>query len=298
MLFLLPKLMRKVCFMRYHLDEEKWQRYQRSSNAFLSLDVPMRNVSTFTIPDSYCFIGNKAFQNMAQLRKIGLPKGCLVIGKNAFRNCGLVGGLAIPESVSVVQEGAFENNKSLLGVSFSGELKILGKYAFRGCKSLQSAIFDEEIGLPLLEESVFENCSKLAKAQLPRYLERIERRAFYRCKTLSHLELPNTVRRIGEEAFYFNAIESLRLSESLVELGEASFFKSMMLRGVRIPPSVRSIGSVAFRGSNRLEVLEIFHDPEHVGDWIANRSVRIRCRRGSKMEAYCKQYGYRMEIVD
>ena len=71
----------------------------------------------------------------------------------------------------------------------------------------------------------------------------------------------------------------------------------MHLEQVTLPESVQYIGDGAFRGCNRLKVLEIRHDPEYIGELIANRNTVIRCRKDSKVEEYCKEYGYQVEIV-
>ncbi|MFR8222769.1 MAG: hypothetical protein ACLU9T_18005 [Blautia faecis] len=45
-----------------------------------------------------------------------------------------------------------------------------------------------------------------------------------------------------------------------------------------------------FHGCNRLETVEIRHDPGNVSPWIVNKSCTIRCYKGSKMDAYCDEY--------
>ena len=52
-----------------------------------------------------------------------------------------------------------------------------------------------------------------------------------------------------------------------------------------------------FHGCNRLESVEIRHDPEYVGPWIVNKSCTIRCYKGSKMDAYCDEYELKREYI-
>ena len=47
-----------------------------------------------------------------------------------------------------------------------------------------------------------------------------------------------------------------------------------------------------------LQVLEIRHDPEYIGEWIINKAARIRCYRGSKVAAYCQESGFTVEYIE
>ena len=51
-------------------------------------------------------------------------------------------------------------------------------------------------------------------------------------------------------------------------------------------------------GCARLQVLEIRHDPEYIGEWIINKAARIRCYRGSKVAAYCQESGFTVEYIE
>ena len=62
----------------------------------------------------------------------------------------------------------------------------------------------------------------------------------------------------------------------------------MYLTEVKLPESIRRIEKWVFHGCARLQVLEIRHDPEYIGEWIINKAARIRCYRGSKVAAYCR----------
>ena len=50
--------------------------------------------------------------------------------------------------------------------------------------------------------------------------------------------------------------------------------------------------------SHRLKVVEIAHEPEFIGDWIVNKSTVIRCRKDSKVEAYCKKFEFAVEYIE
>lgn len=73
------------------------------------------------------------------------------------------------------------------------------------------------------------------------------------------------------------------------------FFKCCNLTSVVIPPNVRYLGKWIFHGCNRLQYLEIRHDPEFIGEWIINKAATIRCYKGSKVDRYCQQSGFKVE---
>ena len=129
-------------------------------------------------------------------------------------------------------------------------------------------------------------------------MRKIGRRAFYRCKQLEELEFPEELLAVEEEAFYFTGLKELRLPPKLQIIGNSAFFKCNNLTAVQIPPSVRRIEKWAFHGCNRLRVVEILHDPEFIGEWITNKSTKIRCKRGSKVDSYCREYGLQTEYVE
>ena len=133
---------------------------------------------------------------------------------------------------------------------------------------------------------------------MPPKVTEIEDRAFYRCKDLKSVHFPEGLKRIGREAFYFCSMETLELLESVEILDEKAFFKCTWLTEVCLPVHIRRIEKWVFHGCNRLKVLEIRHDPEHIGKWIINRAARIRCYQGSKVDNYCQESGFTVEYID
>ena len=102
----------------------------------------------------------------------------------------------------------------------------------------------------------------------------------------------------SREAFNFCKVQQLDLPDTLEEIDKKAFFCCKELTKVVIPESVRKIGAEAFHGIAKLEVIEIRHDPEEIGENIANKPVRIRCYQGSKVDAYCQEYGYTVEYIE
>lgn len=73
-------------------------------------------------------IGDYAFYEKKNLKKITLPKGLETIGRGAFQFCKL-DSVVIPDSVSEIEGYAFDTN-GLKSVVLSKNLKIIGERAF------------------------------------------------------------------------------------------------------------------------------------------------------------------------
>lgn len=109
---------------------------------------------------------------------------------------------------------------------------------------------------------------------------------------------PKGLKVIGMNAFYFCGMEKLELPDTLETIDVKAFFKCIQLQEVKIPVSVRSIERGAFHGCNRLKILEFRHDPDFIGEELINKSTRIRCYQGSKVDAYCQEHDYITEYIE
>lgn len=251
-----------------------------------------------TISEQYDSIGDDCFRNNGKMKEIWLPLGCKVIGREAFYGCHIRKEVILPGTLTEIRAGAFAENCNLPRADFPASLEKLGKQCYKDCNNLKAVRFESGSRCTEIPEEVFAGCVKLSELTFPEKTETIENRAFYKCKELKVVQLPEALLRIGERAFYFCGIEELQLPEGLQELGAKAFFKCNGLRSVFIPKSVRKIGEGVFHGCNRLEYLEIHHDPEEIGPGIVNKSCTVRCRKGSRMDAYCEENGLKTEYID
>lgn len=256
---------------------------------------------TFTVPEGrkfsdkvldigsqYTEVENMALKNKIRLKTALLAPGIRSVGIQSFSGCTSMHTVSFGK-LEKIQREAFLGCTRLKEVQIPGSVSYLGEGAFRDCKRLEEVSFHQSAAITVIKKETFQGCAGLKRLSLPWRLLRIEERGFYRCQSLEQIHLGEFLESIGREAFYFNGFKRLELPENLRILGDSAFFKSMQLEYVRIPPSVTRIGKWVFHGSNRLKILEIGHDPEVIGDWITNKSTVIRCRKGSRMEEYCRK---------
>lgn len=248
-------------------------------------------------PDiQYRRIGEGAFKNNTKLKRAVFPKSVKEIGVQSFYNT-MLRKVEIYGTVSIRKE-AFFNCVKLQSIDLPYTTNRIGKRAFAQCKNLEHAVIHPESSCKEIAEESFSGCSNLKEVILPKTLETICRRAFYKCTSLEYICLPQNLKAIGQEAFYQTALQHIELPKGLEIIGDSAFLKCNQLEYVKIPESVKYIEKWAFHGCNRLKVLEISHEPEIVEPWIINRSAKIRCRKGGKMEQYCIQSGFEMEYIE
>lgn len=192
---------------------------------------------------------------------------------------------------------AFANCTNLSGVRFPAQLNFLGTEAFDRCKRLESVRFEKDSQLKRIDGGAFSECRYLHDLVLPDGLETIEKEAFYKCDNLQRIQLPETLKYIGNSAFYQCSMREIELPRGLERIGDSAFLKCKQLQYVKIPTSVKYLGKWAFHGCNQLQVLEIEHDPEVIGEWITNKNCTIRCKEDSRMAAYARANNLHLEYI-
>lgn len=280
------------------IDETTAKR--RQPGELLTKNDAMRyaRARTVKIPQTCKEIEEEAFLSNGKMITLLLPNGLEQIGNNAFRRNRLLREVALPHSICKVGSGCFSECEVLEAAYLSKQLKVIPENMFRSDRHLKKVLFTKDSQLETIEGFAFYDCNALEVILLPAGVQEIGDKAFYRCKNLKTVRFPKGLKRIGREAFNFCKVQQLDLPDTLEEIDKKAFFCCKELTKVVIPESVRKIGAEAFHGIAKLEVIEILHDPEEIGENIANKPVRIRCYQGSKVDAYCQEYGYTVEYIE
>lgn len=148
-------------------------------------------------------IGETAFYNCKNLRRIEIPKGVTYIANNAFQGCELL------------EDVIFEVNS---------ELTEIGAYAFTGCESIKAMILPD--ALKSIGEGTFTNCSSLERIQTGTGLESIDMYAFTRCISLVEVDLKRStlLSEIYDSAFMgCESLEEIRIPKSVSYMGYGVF---------------------------------------------------------------------------
>ena len=88
------------------------------------------------IPQTVCYIGERAFSNCQAVTKIVIPEGVTGINFRTFEACTSLCGLVLPSTLTSIEEGAFADCHSLRTVVIPEGVVAIGVNAFGGCCGL------------------------------------------------------------------------------------------------------------------------------------------------------------------
>ena len=181
----------------------------------------------------------------------------------------------IPDTYTSIASNAFQGgNVNLQGILIPGSIKDIGESAFKGKFNRKSGYYSKPVrflgeGLESIGPNAFA-LTKFEQLDLPDSLISIDRFAFadselqtislgnniqtigqgaFQHSKVNHLTLPNSVTSIGKSSFLNNNLHTLVLSENLEEIPWGAFQGNGKIQDLKIPESVKSIGTYAFYGS-------------------------------------------------
>ncbi len=246
-----------------------------------------RSLESITIPDSVTVINEGVFHGCASLTSVTFGKSVKEIGELAFSGSGLTS-ITFPSSIETIGNGAFTHCDGLKSVNIPSPIKNIGDQAFDFCDNLDTLICNTDIG------TVFQNIPSIKVVIVGDDVTSIPAHAFENCKRLAFVIIPQSVKTIGENAFWgcnklakvqFGSIASLCgmnfenvqanplffakhlyiggsevidlvIPDSVTSISDIAFINCASLKSVTIPASVKTIGTDAFNGCERLTKAE------------------------------------------
>ena len=215
-------------------------------------------------------IGDNAFKNCTNLRRITIPGSVRTIGKEAFSGCENLETVTIeqiderrnnyaynaapdvfapaPEEQSIeIKDNAFLSCKKLERVIIiSNNVASIGKNAFMDCKSLKSITNSQN------------NNNNRDIITIPNIVTSIGENAFSGCTRLKEITIPNSINKISEGTFQgCTRLRSVTISDSVTDIGEWAFKDCEKLETINIPNSVETIDTDAFRNCKNLKNIKI-----------------------------------------
>ena len=100
---------------------------------------------SYSIPQGYSVIGDRAFQNCKNLTSVTIPDSVLSIGHNAFSWCENLVSITIPDSVTTIGDKAFSDCFSLASVTIPDSVTSIGDGAFFCCSSLTAVTIPDSV---------------------------------------------------------------------------------------------------------------------------------------------------------
>lgn len=145
-------------------------------------------------------VGDLAFLECTNLKKVTLADSVTSIGNHAFMQCSALETVVMSKNIKSIGDYAFMMCTSLASVRLYDKVESIGYEAFFNCKSLKSITVPSSV--TDLGESVFAYCTDLIQAMVYANIETLPEWTFYGCTSLASVRLGDSIENINKNAFY------------------------------------------------------------------------------------------------
>lgn len=251
------------------------------AQAFYGLD----RLKTVVLPKSVSVIGDQAFGNCVNLKKVIVKGELSSVGVDVFEGSDNWEYKSITdeygdkfimfENFLYKYDGEIANNTIVKSEEDKGSNEIASQqylYIPSEVKELCSGSFKDQPGIVGVElpskytqlpKEVFANCRNLKSVDLKNVTE-INDSAFYDCASLETIDL-SKVTSIGSSAFNNTNISSITLSNELTTINNSTFANCLNLGNVTIPTSVTKIDDYAFANDEKITEMSLSDNVTFLG---------------------------------
>ncbi|MGM9978879.1 MAG: leucine-rich repeat protein [Clostridium sp.] len=235
--------------------------YNKDKSKLIKYPVSKAEES-YSILTSTKTIENNAFYDCNSLASITIPDNVEYIGEYAFFNCDNLKKLVLGKSVKTIGNDAFEYCRNIEEITISDNIETIGSYAFYGLEKIKKLIVPSSItkineifyNFVSLEEIVVDSNNKnyssyngvlynKDKSKLIKYPA---------SKSGETYNILNITNEIGDGAFRNAKITSIVIPDNISEIGTYAFYECEELRSVIIGKSIREIKDYTFSSCGSL----------------------------------------------
>lgn len=253
---------------------------QRTRHLAANAFAYCQNITGVTLPEGLESIGYWAFVDNQRLNNIVIPSSVTHIAPGPFVNCPALNNLSIAEGnthyymdgMMIYSAGGdslvsahksadsvflpstlrylngFGGNSNVKYVHVPDGVTTIGNEAFNG-SSLRS--IDLPSHLHFIDEWAFYYCTSLTRVGMPATLDTMGEGCFHSCSHLTSVDIPDGLRTVPEGAFFMcNSLSDVTWGNA-VEIIDTCAFGNCALADLTIPPTIRTVRSMAFIGDYR-----------------------------------------------
>ena len=175
-------------------------------------------IEEVVIGDGITSLGNFAFYQYPELKKVTFANTVTSIGTGAFQGCSKLQQIIFGNGLNSIGDHAFENCISLKEISIPESTTSMGTEVFQGCTGL------EKVETGVLGAGCFSKCNSLKEVTLRNSIKRIPESAFADCTSLERITLPDSVKTIANKAFCnCTSLKKINLPSSLTTFNGEAF---------------------------------------------------------------------------
>ncbi len=119
-----------------------------------------REITYVNLPEGATMIGEWAFRECVNLRRLEIPATVSYIGREAFRGCIRVSEVCVPDGITVISNGTFRDCVNLISVNLPPTLTVIEMCAFEGCRLLPDITIPSSV--TKIDAQAFDYCDSLA----------------------------------------------------------------------------------------------------------------------------------------
>lgn len=214
----------------------------------------------YGIPMGIKTVAPYAFSSCKGLMRVTMNGGCEEVGNNAFSNCQDLQVVSFPGTIKRIGDNAFYNCKNLESINMPDGVESVGENCFRYCNALTGGVYNEDCFFYLSEEVT-------GDFTIPGNPKKIAPNAFAYGK-ITTLKIPESVKEIGKMAFYYNTgLQRVEMPSRLDVLGDNAFSGCQALEEAVIPEGVHKIGDYMFGGSSALKKVTLPETLDSIGHY-------------------------------
>ena len=214
------------------------------------------------IPKSVTSVGSQAFSGVANVEKVIFEEGSNLdtISPSMFYQCPKLKDVVFAKSMNLKTIGnAAFGKTAITDIKIPNSVETIGRGAFVECSELASCTFEEMSKVKTIDVSAFQKCVKLKEIVIPKSVETLG--GFKGCTSLADItfQAGSKLKTISNQAFMESGIKGIKLPKSVETIGTLAFYdcKDLAIIDTEEGSALTSTASDMISGCENLKTFRI-----------------------------------------